>query len=536
MGAPDRKRDRFAEIVKVLGSYGFGHLYRTRLLNKDEAKDAKRLRLAFEELGPTFIKFGQILSTRHDLLPKQYIDELSKLRDRVPQFPFAEAVRIFNEDFQISLDEVFEWVEEEPLASASIAQVHRATLKNGDKVILKVQRPDMGEYLLRDIQLFAEVLEMVPGLIQDVVIDARTAILEIEATTRRELDFRLEAAAIEKFRENNKYRAVVDAPKTYPEYTSARILVEEYIEGIHNMDVRQLKEKGYDLEDISRKLTYVYLLNVFEDGLFHADPHPGNLIIREGKIYFIDFGIYGEISTQNRQDLFDILRAVVLEDVDQMMTKILQMAIIRKKVDRLQLYEDIQNFFYMYANMNLDKIEISELFSEVLNISRKHGLGMPNDFVLLAKSLTVIEGVVTNLNGEISVMEIARMIVKNQLNWKEMLAVSSSLDQLTLKTAQIAQHAFELPHQLSKALQTVTEGRFKLHFEFSDYEKKERAVNQMVNRIVFAIIIASLILASAVIVVFTSGTNWSTISMFLFIGAGFMGLWLLWSIFKSGML
>lgn len=535
MATSTRKRDRLTEIIKVLGSYGFGHLYRTRFLKKEPTEDAKRLRLAFEELGPTFIKFGQILSTRHDLLPKNYIEELSKLRDKVPEFPFEQAQAIFYEDFGKPLTAVFKSVDPKPLASASIAQVHRATFPSGEEVVLKIQRPEMEQNLLRDIQLFAEVLEMTPGLIKDLVVDAQAAILEIEASTKRELDFRLEAAAIAEFTENNKNRPVIKAPKVYPEYVSKRILVEEYIDGIHNVDKKALQAGGYDLTDVSQKLIYIYLLHVFEDGLFHADPHPGNLMIQDGKLCFIDFGIYGKLSEQNRKDLLAILQAIVLEDVDQMMVELLKIAIVKQKVNRLELFDDIQNFFYAYANMPLAQIDLTQLFAEVLEVARKHSLVMPNDFVLLAKSLTVIEGVVVDLDGQTSVMDIAKRLVKNEWNWTEILD-EHALDHLLLRTAQLSSQAVDLPVQLNKVLKAAADGRMKLFFDLADYDQKERAANQMVNRLVFAIIIAALILASALVVIFTSGTRWSNFSMLLFIGAGLMGLWLMWSILKSGRL
>ena len=248
-------RGRLTEIASALASYGFGHIYRTKLGKKQDSQDAASLRHAFEELGPTFIKFGQILSTRPDLLPGDYIDELSKLRDQAPPFPFADIKRIFEEDLNKSLKEVFTWVDEEPLASASIAQVHRARTFDGEEVIIKVQRPDMEENLLRDIQLFSRIISMAPETIKSFVVDAEVALKEVEKAAKIELDFRNEVRALIQFRENNKNRDVITAPKPIVEHVSKRVLVEEYVDGINGLDINKIVQAGYDKEDFVQKLS-----------------------------------------------------------------------------------------------------------------------------------------------------------------------------------------------------------------------------------------------------------------------------------------
>ena len=258
-------RGRLTEIATVLASYGFGHIYRTRLGSKQEQQDAQKLRLAFEELGPTFIKFGQILSTRPDLLPNDYILELSKLQDKVPPFSFNSIQQIFKEDFNRSLEDSFAWVDEKPLASASVAQVHRARTFDGEEVVLKVQRPDMEENLLRDIRLFSRIISMAPETVKSFIVDAEVALAEIEKLTKIELDFRNEVNALIRFRLNNKERPVVEAPKPYLKYSSKRVLVEEYIDGISNLNSQKMIEEGYDKTDFVQKFVYSFLSQIFED-------------------------------------------------------------------------------------------------------------------------------------------------------------------------------------------------------------------------------------------------------------------------------
>ncbi len=527
-------RGRLAEIGAVLASYGFGHIYRTKIGKEQDLQDAKSLRLAFEELGPTFIKFGQILSTRPDLLPEDYIEELSKLRDQAPPFSFDHIKQTFKEDFEEDIEKVFEWVDAKPLASASIAQVHRARTHDGKEVIIKVQRPDMEENLLRDIQLFSRLLAITPETIKSFVVDADVALAEVEKSTRIELDFRNEVAAIERFRKYNKERPVVAAPKSILKYTSKRVLVQEYIEGINGLDMNQLMEAGYQQEDFVRKFVYTFLTQVFEDGFFHADPHPGNIIIRDNKIVYIDFGLVGELSEANRKNLLEILDAIVFEDVERLMNLLLQMAIIKAEVDRYTLYVDIENFFYQYISKNLADIHIGEFFNDVLSVARKHGLVMPNDFIMLGKSLAIIEGVVSDFDTDVNVMEIAKSYVREQDEYSLLKRLSS--EEFSLKAFRVASDSLELPSSLKKSLETITQGRTRLNLELLGWEKKSIELNKMVNRLVFAIIIAALILASALITASTTSPGLTSLSVVIFIGAGIMGLWLLISIIRSGTL
>lgn len=527
-------RSRLREIASVLASYGFGHIYRTKIGKEKESQDAASLRLAFEELGPSFIKIGQILSTRPDLLPADYIDELSKLRDQAPPFSFDKIQQTFKEDFNKKLEDVFVWVDEKPLASASIAQVHRARTHDGKEVIVKVQRPDMEENLLRDIQLFSRLLELTPEVIKDFVVDADVALAEVEASTKKELDFRNEVQAIQRFRENNKDRPVVDAPRPIIQYTSKRVLVEEYIEGINGLQIEQLVAAGYDKEDFVEKFVYTFLTQIFEDGFFHADPHPGNIIIRDQRIVYIDFGLFGELSKTNRQNLLAILEAIVLEDVSKLMNILLQMAIVKKEVNRYLLYQDIENFFYQYISKDLAQINIGSFFNDVLTVARKHSLVMPNDFIMLGKSLAVIEGVVSDFQTEVNVMQIAKSYVKEHEDFSLIKRLQS--DDLNIKLLRLASDSIDLPTSLKKTFETLNQGRTRLNLEILDWQNKSTEVNKMVNRLVFAIIIAALILASALITVNTTSPSLLKLSTVTFIGAGVMGLWLLISIIRSGTL
>jgi ubiquinone biosynthesis protein len=527
-------RGRLTEIATVLASYGFGHIYRTKMGRKDDSQDAESLRHAFEELGTTFIKIGQILSTRPDLLPSDYIEELAKLQDQAPPFPFEEIERTFEEEFDRKIETDFQWIDKEPLASASIAQVHRARTLEGREVIIKVQRPDMEEDLLRDIQLFSRIISMAPETIKSFVIDAEVALAEVEKATKIELDFRNEVNALVRFRRNNKDRPVVTAPEPLLEYVSKRVLVEDYIPGINGLNIDKIVQAGYDKEDFVEKFVYTFLTQVFEDGFFHGDPHPGNIIISDKKIVYIDFGLYGELSEQNRERLMKILDAIVFEDVDGLMNLLLQMAIVKSDVDRFVLYEDLEHFFYVYVAKDVSQIDIGILFNDILSVTHKHGLIMPNDFIMLAKSMGVIEGVVSDFKTEVNVMDVAKTYLKESDGFSPLRRITD--ENVGLKAIRVASDTLELPTSLKKGLETIANGRTRINLEILNWEKKSIEVNKMVNRLVFAIIIAALVLASAIIIVSASRPGLSNLSILIFFGAGLMGLWLLISIIRSGTL
>lgn len=527
-------RERLTEIATTLASYGFGHIYRTRVRTKHKEQDAENLRRAFEDLGPSFIKIGQIISTRQDLLPPNYIEEMSKLRDQAPPFPFEDIERIFYEDFHLRLDEVFEWIEEKPLASASVAQVHKAQLLTGEEVIVKVQRPEIEENLLRDIQLFSKIVSMAPETVKEMLVDAKTAFKEIEATTKIELDFRNEAQSLVRFRELNKELDAVSAPKPILKHTSKRVLVEEFIDGIRGLNRSEIREEGYEKEDIAEKMVYSFLSQVFKDGFFHGDPHPGNIVIRDKKIVFIDFGIVGELSPSVRENLSKLMKAIVFEDIDTLMNLLLSMAITKEKVDRFAFSEDLHHFYQSYISKSFGQLDLSTFFSDVLQVTHDHKMIMPNDFIMLAKSLTILEGVVSDLHPDINVMEIATTYIKASGDIK--LLDHMTKDKLKLGLYQLVTDSAKIPSTFKRTLDMINNGRLMVHLDLVHFEDKWREVNKMVNRIVFALIIAALILASSIIFILSEGTGVSLFAIIIFIGAGIMGLWLLVSIIQSGTL
>lgn len=522
---------RLREIVRVLSSYGIKFAYNHRLKTNAETvtEDATNLRKAFEKLGPSFIKIGQILSTRLDILPDAFVRELSHLQDQAPQFPFSEVERIFLEDTGMTLGEVFLHIEEQPLASASIAQVHRGTLRTGEEVIVKVQRPIIDELLIRDLDILIRLSSRIPkGIIN--VIDPRDAFEQVKQNTLVELDFRNEANLLQEFQEINKNVACVGVPKVYTGMTTRRVLVEEYIDGIKVTNQAELEEHGYDMEEISKKLMLSYLKQIFRDGFFHGDPHPGNMIIRDGKIYFIDFGIMGHLSERMRSSLNHLVEALAIQDIDRLVKVCLELATPRGYIDKRKLYSDLERMFDRYFSVNVKDIQMAAFITDFIRMFRRNNLAVPSELTILAKALSILEGLFQKLSPDLNLIGTAKNYMKESRNWL------SYLDRLDTEKAALygytlLRDAAEMPGMVNQILKQALHGRMRINIDMDDLDKKWRDVRKMSNRVVMSLIIVGILLSSAIM----SGTpGGQFLGQAGFVISGLFGIWLLISIYRSG--
>ncbi len=525
-------RQRLSEIVSVLGKYGLSHIYRIYLRSKDQTEDARRLRLAFEELGPSFIKIGQILSTRQDLLPESYIKELQLLQDEAPTISFDIIKEIILTEFGQSPDQLFASLDPVPIASASVAQVHRAELLNGDQVIVKVQRPNIEQQLMQDIHLFSRLMSMAPEGMTDMISNVDAAFDEIEKSTQRELNFRTEARSIMRFKANFFDSDLVDTPRPYMNLTTQRVLVEEFVDGIPISKKEKLLAEGYILEDIAAKLVASFLSQVFDYGFYHSDPHPGNIIVKDKKLVFIDFGMTGEISESMRQVLVEMIRSTLTEDTTKLMNLILQVASTKEKVDDVFFYDDLNYYFNKYSTKSLKNLDFNQAFNELMTVIQKHKLALPHELVTLARAIIILEGLVAELSPDLDLMSILKDFYKNSdaVNLIEF----PSKERLLFSTYDSLNKLSRVPSDLSKIANQIANGRLVVNANLTDIEEHWDDIEQMVNRLIYALILASLILASAVIVALSSG-GVSIIAIIVFLIAAVVGGWLLVSIFRSGM-
>lgn len=524
---------RFREIIKVFASYGFGYILDSKI--KREKNSPENLRKAFEELGPTFIKIGQILSTRPDIVPASYIKELSKLHDRAYAEKFSDIKSIFISEFLTTIDSSFSYFEKTPFASASIAQVHNAVLKDGREVIVKVQRPDIAEKMKMDIAILKKLVSLAKFKISESFIDIDEALNELLLATTLELDFNNEANNIEKFRELNSKVVFSYTPYIIKELSSSKILTMEKINGFKVDDINKLNENNYDLEDLGKKLSLFFLKQVLKDGFFHGDPHPGNIIVKDTKLCFIDFGIMGNFSNSLRDALNQILVALAYRDINKLVSVLLSISIKRQVINKNKLYEDLENLYDKYFFASLENIKLSYMIQDLLDMSGENNLTLPKEFTILARSLLILEGVVAKISPEIKIMDIAVPYVKE--NVKTALIKDFDLDKLLINSLNSIKDTSALPSKLMELSNGLLSGRVKLQFDLKYLSKSINQLNKMTNRLVFGVVVSSMIIGSSLILNSNVGPKFwgmSIIGILGFIGAGITGLWLLISIMRSG--
>lgn len=526
---------RFRQIVKVLASYGFGYIVDSKFNN--EKKSPQNLRKAMEELGATFIKIGQILSTRPDILPDPYIRELSKLQNNVPPETFESVNSVFRNEFHESIEDAFLSFDKKPFASASIAQVHNAVLKDGRKVIVKIQRPEIAEKMRLDIGILSKILKLTKIKFQDVIIDPIEALDEIKASTEREIDFKNEVHNMEKFKELNKNVAFLYTPYVIHSLSGSKVITMEKIEGFKVDDIHTLKKENYDLKDLGKKLVISYLKQVLQDGFFHGDPHPGNILIKDLKICFIDFGIMGTLSESLRRALDEIITAAAYKDINKVISVIMSIGIRTGHVDRNKLYDDIDYLFESYLNTSLMNIKISQMLEEVFDAAKRNNIRMPKELTLLARGLLIIEGVAAKIDPDIKIIDIAVPYVKS--NNKNALLKNLNLDDILLSSLRFSKDISSLPKKIADTCDSITDGRAKFQLKMTNLDKPINELNKMVNRLIFSLIISSMIIGSSFIINSNVGPkiyNISIVGITGYLLAAVMGFYLIISIIRSGKL
>lgn len=525
------KAERLSEIISVFGKYGFGEFYHRSFKNQPVEKSAENLRLAFEELGPSFIKIGQTLSTRNDLLSDPYIKELEKLQNSSASFPFSEADQLFQEEIGKSLHETFPKIQEEALATGSIAQVHLAELEEGSQVIVKIQRPNIQEKLITDINLFIRVINMIPSVFTNIIVDPVVILEDIRDQSIIELNFYNEAQSSLKFMNYQSDRSLLKVPKPYLPYVTEKVMVQEYIPGIDLTDQELLMKEGYDLAEIAEKIVISFLHQVFEDGYYHADPHPGNILIHEGKLVFIDFGIMGEVPPMYQKFLIDLLQALVLKDMNALTHLILTITKIHGDIDESAVYRDVSQLYNRYMTKGFKGMDFNSMFQDILRTALKHGLTFPTELVQLSKTVMVIQGIAQNLDSDMDFMGIFSSYVLSSKSFRGQLL--SNKDQLLRQSYRTITATAGLPAKLDKALDAINNDRLSVNLNFREADKRFREINQMLNRLVIGILLAAIIVSSGLIVSADTSGQYTNVAFFFFIVAIIMAVYLLYSFIRS---
>ena len=457
-----------------------------------------KIRQTLEDLGPTFVKLGQVMSMRPDFLPQEYCDELMKLQSSAKPLPFATIQALIESEYKCRWTQIFRSIDEKALGSASIAQVHEAVLTSGEKVVVKVQRPGIYEVMSKDIILLkrAATLLKVISDSQD-VIDFNMILDEMWAIAKQEMDFLMEADHIDEFRHLNSDVDYVTCPKVNRHLTTSRILVMEYVDGVRFDDAEGLRAKGYDILQLGRRLGENYVKQIVEDGYFHADPHPGNIWSRDGKIVWLDLGMMGRLSNKDRASLRKAIFALANHDTFEMKDAVLALGVPKGRVNHTQLYEDIDVLMAQYNGVDFNTLQMGVLTRQIMNLLRVHRIGIAPGLSMFARGVITIEGVIRLCCPEVSFVEIfARSL---QLNFQKNFSWQAELDKLKREGYVLLRKSMQLPEQISDILKMTMSGQTKVNLDLTGSEEPLRRIDMMINKLVIGIISSALLLGSSVI-------------------------------------
>lgn len=521
-------RQRLAEIVSVLLRHGI----RSGIFGKDAPR---RVRMALEDLGPTFIKIGQILSSRPEILPPPYLEELAKLQDETKPEDFADIKATIEGELGRPLNEVFAHFDERPAACASIAVVHLAVLPSGEKVVVKVHRPHVRETMMQDLHIMRRLARLARFAPAASVLNPVEIVDELTESARVELDFRNEAENIHRFAECNRGVRFLDFPRLHPEYTTPNLLVMEYVDGVKLGQPDRLEAEGYDREDLVTKLVTNYFKQILEDGFFHADPHPANILVRGARIVYIDFGLMGTLSPGLREKLVLFLRGMATNDTATMTRAIAQIGIKRGNVDFRRLHAEIEQIYHQYSEVSLGDLRLTALLEDTYRAARENNLAMPRGFAMLMRGLVSLEGTVSRLAPGVNIMELAVPYARGLMfrQWDLRQVVEEQIESVLA----LSRSGLKLPVRLLEVADLMLAGRLKTQLELANLDQLAGHMSKMANRMVFGLVVSALIIGSSMLINADVGPqvlNMPALGLVGFLGAAFMGLWLLISILHSG--
>ena len=544
---------RLHDIASILIRYGFSDMVRRlgmanvleragKVLHWQEAAELARLepparvRQALEEMGPTFIKLGQILATRMDLFSPEWIAEFEKLQDRAPVVPFTEIRQQLQEDLGAAPEEVFAELVPEPLAAASIAQVHRARLRDGDEVIVKVRRPGIRPIVEADLRLLQRLAKIVEAESPEMSrFRPREVVRQFTLSLRRELDLAAECRNSERIARNFSACSEIVIPKVYWTWTGERVNVQEAVNGIPGRDLEAAEQAGLDRKILARRGAMAVLKMILEDGFFHADPHQGNIFyLPENRIAIIDFGMVGHLSAERRGQVVDLLHGLVERDADRVVEVLLDWA-GAANIDQDSLKLEIDGLVDQYHSVPLKELNISTILADLTTLLRDYHLALPPDLTLLIKSLITLEGLGRQLDPDFDLVTefspflhraIRARYAPDALVKRGWQAIVGGLEILT-----------DLPQDLHHLLRSARSGRIQVHVNVTRLQHFGNQLDRATSRLTMGVVIAALIIGSSIVMTVDRGPvlfGFPLLGLLGFLSAAVTGVWLLISIRRSG--
>ncbi len=552
-----RHLKRYQQIIGIIVKYGFENIihamhidryiesgldlipFVTRDEKVEKLSNNQRIRMALEELGPTFIKMGQVLSTRPDLIPIDLLNELTKLQNHVPPFEFEHVKAILASEFNKPFDEIFDSIEEKPLASASIGQVHKAIINDNQQIAVKIQRPGIRKTIETDLEIMLHIASIMENHIEEVALFNPVKIVEEFARSiENELDYSIEASNMEQMAEQFKDDKTIHIPKVYFAESSQRVLAMEYIQGIKADDIKAIEAAGLDRKLLTRRGADFTMKQVFEFGFFHADPHPGNIFVMENNIIcFVDFGMTGFVDQTTREIFVDLIHSIGTNNFKLTAKLMCELTEYESQPDLTHLEKDIALFVSLHLSKTLKNINLSKMLNQFLELCTKYDLKIPPDFFLMIKAFTSIEGVARKLDPDFDMIAHAVPYVRAAKYRK------FSPSRIAREVMEIARGSYKLlqniPEDATEIIRLTKSGNLSFKIKIEGLDKMLNTQDQTSNRVSFAIIIAALILGSAILInskVPPIFFNVSVIGIAGFIAAAVMGIWLLVAIIQKGRL
>jgi ubiquinone biosynthesis protein len=548
-----RNLGRISEIAQVAVRHGFGYFFeRHRLtdllpghqratLDGTPSERGQHLREMLDELGPTFVKFGQLLSTRPDIVPPDILAELEALQDDVRPFPYADVERVIREDLELSVEQLFTEFDETPVAAASIGQVHRATLPNGHRVAVKVQRPNAPRLVEADLALLYQAARIARERVKALdFIDARQLVDEFARSIRQELDYRLEARNAEVFHHRFSGHARVRIPRVYWSYTRTRVLTLELLEGIQLADLPREAWSMEERRQLAYLMTETWMTMIFRHGFFHGDPHPANIfVLDDGQaIGLVDFGQVGKLSDDDMSKLTGLFIEAANERIEQLPRRLAELGVRYPKEREDEFVAELREMYGRYYGASLAEIDPLQVIREAFQLIYRLNLRLPTRFVLLDKAIATLGSVGVELYPDFNVFEVAkpyaRSLMVDRYTPRRMLLRARG------EGVELARVARDMPHQVHDFLEEIRDGQIEVGFVHKGLDDLLQKIDVAFNRLVIALIVVGGLIGSSLIGIFAQhGPHVFGVNVLSFIGfvlSGVLGLWLLWGVVRSGRL